>query len=187
MFIDYYDLAKLKETLLSLSPADAKMIEQYIRAIRSFTNDKIEETINSGSIWKMIANFPALLPVLKWMKMDMHTFAQRFSDPFLRKAFALLIYANPEAPLFFHFMRHAGGISGDIQWPACGAAAFAKSIEQRYLTLGGTIHYRSKVEKILVENDTAVGIKLMNGNVHRADIIISNADGRKTINDMLEC
>ena len=31
MFVDYYDLEKLKETLLKLSPADSKMIEQYIR------------------------------------------------------------------------------------------------------------------------------------------------------------
>ena len=32
----------------------------------------------------------------------------------------------------------------------------------------------------------AVGIKLADGSQHRADIIISNADGRKTIMSMLE-
>ena len=77
-------------------------------------------------------------------------------------------------------------MNGDIQWPVGGAEEFAKSIEVRYLDLGGKILYRSRVEKILVENDKAVGVKLVDGSEHRADIIISNADGRKTIFDMLD-
>ena len=186
IFIDYYDLDRLKVTLLKLSPADSKMIKQYIRLIKEFANKKIDDAMNSGSFWKMFRIFPWMLLNGRWMKMNMRIFAERFSDPFLRKAFALLIYANPDAPLFFHFMRHAGGMNGDIQWPVGGAIEFAKSIEQRYLALGGKIHYKSRVEKILVENDNVVGIRLVDGTEHRADIIISNADGRKTIIDMLE-
>ena len=186
MFVDYYDLERLKETLLELSPADAKMIEQYIGAIKVFVNDKVHNAINSGALWKMIPIFLWKPPLLNWMKMNMRTYAERFSDPFLRKAFAELIYSNPDAPLFFHLLRHAGGLSGDVQWPVGGAGEFAKSIERRYLALEGKVHYRSRVEKILVENDSAVGIKLADGTEYRADIIISNADGRKTILNMLD-
>jgi len=186
IFIDYYDLGKLKEILLKLSPADAKAIEQYIKAIKAFSNSRVDDAINSGSFWKMITIFPWMLSNGKWMKMNMRTYAERFSDPFLRKAFAQLIYSNPDGPLFFHFMRHAGGMSGDIKWPVGGADELAKSIERRYLSLGGKVHYRSGVEKILVENDKAVGIKLADGSEHRADIVISNADGRKTILNMLD-
>ncbi|MDH4067960.1 MAG: NAD(P)/FAD-dependent oxidoreductase [Dehalococcoidia bacterium] len=186
MFVDYYDLERLKETLLKLSPADAKMIEQYIGAIKVFANDKVDNAINSGALWKMIPIFLWKPSLLNWMKMNMRTYAERFSDPFLRKAFAELIYSNPDAPLFFHLLRHAGGLSGDIQWPVGGAGEFAKSIERRYLALEGKVHYRSRVEKILVENDSAVGIRLADGTEYRADIIISNADGRKTILNMLD-
>ena len=186
MFIDYYDLKKLKNTLLKLSPADSRMIEQYLGAIEAFANDKLGDALDSGSFWKMIKVFPSMLPIRRWMKMNMRTFAERFSDPFLKKAFAQLVYSNPDGPLVFHFMRHVGGMNGDIQWPVGGAGEFAKSIERRYLSLGGKIRYGSRVEKILVENDKAVGIKLGDGSEHRGDIIISNADGRKTIFDMLE-
>lgn len=186
MFVDYYDLAKLKDTLLKLSPADSKMIVQYIGAIKAFDNDKVDEAINSGSLWTMIPILPWVLSNGKWMKMNMRTYAGRFSDPFLKRAFAELVYSNPDGPLFFHFMRHVGGMHGDIQWPVGGADEFAKSIERRYLALGGTVHYRSRVEKILVENDKAVGIRLADGSEHRADIVISNADGRKTILNMLD-
>jgi len=186
MFVDYYDLERLKNTLLKLSPADSKAIEQYIGAIKVFADDKVDDAINSGSFWKMIPIFLWKPSILKWMRMNMRAYAERFSDSFLRKAFAELIYSNPDAPLFFHLMRHAGGLNGNIQWPVGGAGEFAKSIERRYLALGGKAHYRSKVEKILVENDRAVGIKLADGSEYRADIIISNADGRKTIFDMLD-
>jgi len=186
MFVDYYDLERLRNTLLKLSSADSKMIEQYIGSIKAFANGKIDDAISSGSLWKMITVFPSILPIQKWMKMNMRTFAERFSDPFLRRAFAQLVYSNPDGPLFFHFMRHVGGMNGDIQWPVGGAAEFAKSIERRYLSSGGKVHYGSRVEKILVENDKAVGIRLADGSEHRADIIISNADGRKTILNMLD-
>lgn len=186
VFIDYYDLERLRETLLKLSPADSKSIEQYVRAIKSFPFNKINDTMRGGSFWTIIASFPVMLSIRKWFKLDMGSFAARFSDPFLRKAFALLIYSQPDFPFFFHLLRHAGGLNGDIQWPVGGAAEFAKSIERRYLALGGKVNYASRVEKILVENDKAVGIKLVDGSEHRADIIISNADGRKTILDMLD-
>jgi len=186
MLIDYYDLKKLEDTLLKLSPADSKMIEQYIGAIKAFSNERITDAMDSGSFWKMVPVLPLMLSVRKFVKMNMRTYAEQFSYPFLRKAFALLIYANPDGPLAFHLARHAGGLGGDIQWPVGGAGEFAKSIETRYLALGGKVHYRSRVEKILVENDSAVGISLADGSQHKADIIISNADGRRTILNMLD-
>ena len=48
------------------------------------------------------------------------------------------------------------------------------------------IHYNSKVKKILVQNNTAKGIKLSNGETHYADIIVSATDGRSTIYELLE-
>jgi phytoene dehydrogenase-like protein len=80
----------------------------------------------------------------------------------------------------------------DAGYPIGGSLEFARAIEKRYLDLGGQIHYKSRVEKILVEADPAgradraVGVRLTNGSEHRADIVISAADGHATIFDMLE-
>ena len=40
--------------------------------------------------------------------------------------------------------------------------------------------------KILVENDRAVGVRLVDGSEHRADVVVSAADGHTTIFEMLE-
>jgi phytoene dehydrogenase-like protein len=71
-------------------------------------------------------------------------------------------------------------------FPEGGSLNFAKSIEQKYIDLGGKIHYNSKVEKILVRNNETVGIRLENGKEVKADIVISAADGYTTIFKMLD-
>ncbi len=57
----------------------------------------------------------------------------------------------PQTPMFLHMVRHAYGISRNIQWPAGGALEFLKSIEKRYLDLGGRVDYKKRVGKILVD------------------------------------
>jgi phytoene dehydrogenase-like protein len=67
-----------------------------------------------------------------------------------------------------------------------GSMPLMRSVEKRYAGLGGKLNYKSKVTRILVENDRAIGVRLENGDKHRADHIISAADGHTTIFDMLE-
>ena len=61
----------------------------------------------------------------------------------------------------------------------------AKNMAARYQQLGGTIHYGKKVVRILTEDDQACGVELEDGTQYRADFVVSNADGRKTILQML--
>lgn len=186
LFVDFYDLKKLRETLLRLSPNDSKAVDEYVRSIEAYPYASVVNSMFGGSFWTMIARFPTLLSVQKWARENMGGYAERFADPFLKRAFALLVYSEPSTPFFFHLLRHAGALHDDVQWPVGGAGAFARSIEQNYLKLGGKMMYGSRVDKILVENDRAVGVRLADGSEHRADIVISNADGRKTILEMLD-
>ncbi|HXX57046.1 MAG TPA: NAD(P)/FAD-dependent oxidoreductase [Thermodesulfovibrionales bacterium] len=185
IFRDYYDLSKLEEHLQGLSPGDRKATAEYIRGIRAFAGrDRWGELImGDGDFFSMLL---ATLPVFRLLKPTMAEFGGRFKDGFLRKAMPLLVYSDPTAPLMIHLIRHAYGYKGSLQWRVGGAREFASSIERRYRDLGGEIHYRSRVEKILVENDRAIGIRLADGTEDRSDIVISNADGRKTIIEMLE-
>ncbi len=70
-------------------------------------------------------------------------------------------------------------------FPVGGSLEFARAIERRYLALGGEIHYKAQVQQILVENDRAVGVRLYDDSEHRADYVVSAADGRGTVYDLL--
>ena len=75
---------------------------------------------------------------------------------------------------------------GNAGFPAGGSLEFARAIERRYLALGGQIHYKSQVEKILVQHDQAVGVRLYDDSEWRTDYVVSAADGRATIFDRLD-
>ena len=186
LFQDLYDLEALERHLLELAPADAGPIREYVKAVRLFVGKDIFGELMMGSRWKALRKLLLMPAAFKYLKPTMAGFAERFSDPFLRAAFPLLVYSAPEAPLFIHLIRHAHGTDGGIRWPVGGALKLALSMEARYRSLGGEIRTRSRVERILVEDDKAVGVRLADGTEHRSDIVISDADGRKTILELLE-
>jgi phytoene dehydrogenase-like protein len=52
--------------------------------------------------------------------------------------------------------------------------------------MGGEVTYKANVIEILVERDQAVGVRLVDGSRHYADIVVSAADGYTTIYKMLD-
>ncbi len=185
LFSDYYDLQRLEAHLKELSPQDAQAIDEYLASIRAFSGLDMWGDLMAGGIGDKLRFMPSLLPKIRLFGTTMAQYATRFSDPFLRRAFPLMGYSIPDMPLAMHLLFHSYGCMQDVAWPVGGAAAFARSIEQRYKDLGGQVHYRQKVVEIITDHGRAVGVRLENGAVERADVVISNADGRKTILEML--
>ena len=59
-------------------------------------------------------------------------------------------------------------------------------MEKSYTDLGGQIHFKSKVNKIITENNAARGIQLENGVIHYCAIVVNAADGRTAVYDLLD-
>ena len=190
-FIVYTDVDRLEQHMKELAPADASVIKEFADAVRLFTGfemplDKPRELYGLLDGLKMgLKMLPFLRAYGKWKKTSIQDFASRFSDPFLREVF-LLVFDLPDFPMLPVLATLAWMHNRDAGYPIGGSLAFSQAIESRYLDLGGEIHYKSRVEKILVENNRAMGVRLADGTEHRADVVISAADGHATIFDMLE-
>ncbi len=189
-FIVYTNLDRLEAHMKALAPGDSAVIEEMVAAIRRLSRmgmapDKPRELYNLGDALKALTMLPQLGELRKWAAMPVADFAKRFTDPFLREAFALL-FGLPDFPMLGMLFTLAGLHIGDSGYPVGGSLPFAQAIERRYLDLGGQVYYRSRVAKILVENDRAVGVQLADGSEHRADLVISAADGHATLFDMLD-
>jgi len=183
---DYCNIEKLQSHLEQLSPKDTDVIAEYIAGIKHLL--KREDPMGAmllGSFWEKLSYLPVFLSLAKYFKHTLATFGARFQHPLLQKAFPLLHSSVPEFPFFLHLIKHAYALKGDRGWPRGGSLPMAKAMAARYTQLGGTIHYRQKVVKILTENDCACGVELADGTQHRADFVVSNADGRKTMMEML--
>ena len=181
----FTNIKRLENHLKELAPEDAKLIDQYISAMRRFTHfELLGLPLYNKS--EMVRFSPHLIHLPRWMKVTLHDFASRFKNPFLRRVFPYLQYGIPQVPLGVHLGFMAGCHNRTLGTPQADSLTFARSLEQRYLDLGGEMVCRAKAEKILVEGGRAVGVRLADASEHRADIVVSAADGHSTIFGMLE-
>lgn len=62
-----------------------------------------------------------------------------------------------------------------------GTAAFRDALIARHAELGGKAILNTTVEEILVENDSAYGVRLTDGTIIEGDTIVSTASGPETV------
>jgi phytoene dehydrogenase-like protein len=191
VFHVYNDIDRLEQHLKELAPEDEKIIEEVIKAARKCTRFEIPvgKARELYSLVDYIKMMPKMIPILrfmsKWGRISTLDLAQRVRHPLLRQF--LLTYAElPDYSMIVLLMVIAWQHEKHGGYPVGGSLEFAQAIERRYLNLGGKINYKSRVDKILIENDWALGVRLTDGTEHFSDIIISAADGRTTIFDMLD-
>jgi phytoene dehydrogenase-like protein len=194
VLIVYSDINRLEQHMKELAPEDKEVIEEFIGGIRTCIHfpmpvEKAPELYSPVDGLKMMFSMlPYLMFMRKWGKTTIQDFAQRFKNPFLRQIIPLIpnLQNPPTYPMLALLMTLAWMDQKTAGYPVGGSLELARVIEQRYLALGGKIHYRSRVTKILVEDNRAVGVRLADGSEHRSDIVISAADGHTTIFEMLD-
>jgi phytoene dehydrogenase-like protein len=181
----FTDVDRLQAELLRIAPKDANAIYDLTHSIRSLS--KLRMIDPAGNIVEnglnIIRDLP-ILPVLnKLSKISGAEYGARFSDTRLRAFFtggdigkmsAIAIIIS----LGWMHARNAGYCIG-------GSQALIRLIEETIQRLGGTIRFNSKVDRILVQEDKAIGVELQDGETVMADWIISAADGHSTIFEML--
>jgi phytoene dehydrogenase-like protein len=186
----FVDPDRLEQEMLRLSPQDAAPIHEFCEGVRFFLklNPPIVEQPGWSGWWNKIRFGLSALPKMslmrRWMKTSLGEFAGRFQDPLLRAAIGELWY--PEFAVMFMLTTFAWLSKKEGGYPVGGSLPMIHNVEKRYTELGGQITYDSRVEKILVKNDRAVGVHLVGGEEIYADLVISCADGHATIFDMLD-
>ena len=188
----YTDPDRLEQHLLELSPEDAAVSRDFVKGFRGFSGFDMpvgKPPELEGPFDRLKAGLgvmPYLGVLNKWRKMRLADFAGRFQNPFLREAFGAIAGDMSDFPMIGLLAPMAWVHAKTAGYPLGGSFEFAKTIEQRYLGLGGAVDYNARVDRILVENNRAVGIRLADGTEHFADTVISAADGHSTIFEMLE-
>ncbi len=185
----FTDLDKLEAEMLEKAPEDRKVIIAFTRAIRKLSKLKmpIEKAPETYSILDGLTLLCRFLPYLgllkKWSGISAHDYAEKCTNALLKKTFECMFI--PEMSALFLVMTMAWMNKKSAGYPIGGSLKFAGLLEKKYVELGGTVNYQSRVVHILTENDCARGIILERGQTHQADIVISAADGHTTIFEML--
>ncbi len=186
----YRDVNRLESHLLELAPEDETPIRAFCNSIRVMMKfdapvEKPRDMMTAiDGIKLAFSSMPVLKELRKGEKTTLADYVKQFSSPILRKGLVMMI--PPEYSVFALLMTLGSYASGDSGYPMGGSLAFAQRMESQARNLGTVFHYGARVEKIIVENDTATGIRLSDGSEARADFVISAADGYATIYKMLD-
>jgi phytoene dehydrogenase-like protein len=184
VFTVYSNVQQLEKHLKELSPSDKKLIEDFTNTIRKFSGKDVFAAMFGGTVTKL-KMMPLMRSLMKYSKINLEEYAEKFSDPFLRKVFSTIQYDLNGIPVIVPIIFLSMLNVNDAGWPIGGSAALSKNIERRYLELGGQVHYNSKVKEIIVKDNVAIGVRTEDCTEHFADYVISAADGHSTIVNML--
>ncbi len=180
-FITYTHPDAFEAHMMDLAGEDEKLIKQITRDMRAMMKLSVPMDPGLGDLPKLFA----MLRMVDKYAMPISELSARFKNPVLRNLFHKAFDWHDMSAFFLLWTLALMG-SGDGGYPIGGSIPLAKSLEARYLGLGGKITYDAKVDKILVENDKAVGIRLTDGTEQRGDLVLSAADGHTTLFDWLE-
>ncbi len=190
-FYIYSDIDKWQEYLLNIAPEDASSIKSMCKKMKKGVKLEPFQDAPSCRSWfdyvSSLIKMPGIIfMMIRYGNMPIDKYLKSLNLKNEKLQFFLLkMFENQNiSALVFILMlgwyhdKNAGYLIG-------GSLPIAGRMYKRYHELGGKLLLNSKVDKILVENDKAVGVKLVDGKEIRADIIIGAADGHSTLYEML--
>ena len=185
----YSDIDKLEQEFLSKAPEDRKHIKEFIRLLRKLNRMKLpldkpfEVMTITDKLKVAYSMFPYLLTMRKYINISIQEFANRLKNPVLKYAIETAFVSH--LPMFYAVMPLIWRNKQDTGYPRGGAALISSMMEKSYNELGGQIHFKSRVKRIITNGNSVSGIELENGDVHESDIVVNAADGRTAVYDLL--
>ena len=185
------DLDRFAEELKGLSPADGGLVNDLIAGAKVFGGADflafMEKPPDLQGTWDLMKMMIRMAGTLKYYRgrynQPIHTVTRQMQNRWLREIWDHLFL--PDVPVWFVLvilgMLHAKNMALRLD----GSAGFARALEKRFFDLGGDISYGATVKEIVVENNRAVGVRLADDEMRKADAVISAADGYQTIFELL--
>lgn len=187
------NLSEAQKTFEAIEPGAGAALRKYVAESRYVYDMSLKHFLytNVRSLpdlfkWEIIKSAP------RFVHMVLQSFDSRVSNYFRdRRLKQILEYsmvflgASPyKAPAIYTLMSALDFELG-VYYPKGGMYTLITAIERLGKSLGVQYHYNSAVSQIITENGAAVGVELEDGQIVRADIVISNADLHHTETSLL--
>jgi phytoene dehydrogenase-like protein len=190
-FIIYTNIERWEKYLLEIAPEDRVPIRSMCGQMRkSALLEPFALPPALRSPFDYIRLVPKMLPLLniirKFGRLTCREYFDKlnFKSEKIRSALYSIYGDRNFSSMAFICMlgwfnqKNAGYIKG-------GSYPLSQRMVEKYTGLGGILSYNKKVDKIIVKDNKAKGVILSDGDVIRADHVISAADGYSTIYKML--
>ncbi len=183
------DPESLEAEIRRFSPQD---VEGYRRFVAS-TKPIFEKGF--GMIDTPFLKFTDMLrvaPDLIKLKSYISTYSyvsQFLKDDFIRRCFSfhpLFIGGSPFDASSIYAMVHYLEREWGVHYAVGGMGAIIAAMAKLFQDIGGTLHLSAPVKEIVVEGRKVAGVRLADGELRRADIVVSNADLAYTYHNLID-
>ncbi len=140
------------------------------------------------SLWSMAKVAPTMMR-LKSYKTVYDLIASYIDNEKLRQLLSfhtLLVGGNPFTTTSIYALVAYLEQKWGVHFPMGGMGALVQGMADLVVESGGRIQYDTEVKQITVENGRATGVRLPDGSVIEADIVVSNADVAWTYRELLD-
>jgi len=182
----YSDMEKNKATFESIEPGSGKKLEEHLeRGGFQYQISKQEFMYkNYDSLFdffnKRVMTEGRKLPIFKKMSDIVNkTFNNELLQKVLQYQTVLLGTSPYNTPGIYSLMNYVDFVDG-VWYPKGGIYKLIESLVSIAQKNGAKLRTEAPVANIIIENSTAVGVRLENGEEIRADYVISNADYQHT-------
>lgn len=168
-------IAQIRE----FNPGDVDGYHRYVRltedVFRAFNGLTERPFLRLGDMLKIMPDIIRLQAFL-----GTHTHVARYiKDDFLRRVFSfhpLLVGGNPfDTPSVYTLVAQFEKQWG-VYYAIGGTGAIVDALGRLFREIGGTIHLSTEVREIVTNGRRAVGVRLADGTVETADVVVSNGD-----------
>ncbi len=188
----YSDPKKNEETFESLEPGSSRILKKYLEnagyQYRIAKNEFMYKNYDSlfDFFNKRVMTEGRKLPLFTKMN---RVIERLFKNELLRKVLqfqTVLLGTSPyDTPGIYSLMNYVDFIDG-VHYPKGGIYSLINALVAVAKKNGVHLKASAPVEKIIIEDGRAVGVRLAGGEEVRADIVISNADYEYTENRLLD-
>lgn len=186
-----------RDRLVARFPREARGIDKYVRLVRAVMNVSRVMEVNEGKRPPLVDLARIAIDGLRLANKQEATIGDVLSDLVRDERLKAVMlgqsgdYGLPPSKVsaLLH-LGLAGHYFRGAYYPKGGGQVIADRIARRIEDLGGSIHLRTPVERILVENGRAVGVRLASRagappRDVRASAVVSNADLKRTLLDLV--
>ncbi|MGZ5971530.1 MAG: phytoene desaturase family protein [Polyangiales bacterium] len=179
------DLDALARDLSAVAPEDAPEVQRMMRAAIEMTG--LEPPIDTPSELQGITdafaqvwdNRKQIGTLVHYRKPSGAWLEEHIRSPYLRRFFLGLV--PPEAPALFLLFMLGYLAKGFLSRPDGGTGRFRDALIDTYRRLGGEERLHATVDEILVESGRARGVRLADGTMLDADVVISTSSVPETV------